>query len=257
MRLLLAMMFLASILVAWFSYYVVRGQREAKLVEELGKLSSELRVSFSYDYEFNEAMGGLYDRVPTTPGPAILKQYFGENLFCTVENVTVAKVNFEETTFGETNLENELEAFKKIVQFSNLRQLNLFYTQLEDLSSISKIPKLERLNLVLCGSNDLSPLRDAESLKQLNLTNCLAIKDLTPLLDVPNLDRLALSQMACDDSVLKGLPNLKELSISKLGFNNNNIESIGDNASPSLNNDPCLNCPSVLTRKTQRVPMME
>ena len=212
MRLLLAVVALATIAAFWFAFYVDRAKHEAKLVEE----TSALAPKINYDYQFDKDTK-LYDlNNAAPPGPAFLRRYFGEHLFGTVEAVLVR--GYEVDQVRGHAVDQELEEFQKLLQFSNLREFALLSFHLENLSDISKIPKLESLHLVACSPiSDLSPLSNAESLKQVALHMCPAIKDLTPLLDAPSLNSVILSRMDCDDyAVLKGLPNLKVLKIGQL-----------------------------------------
>ena len=88
-----------------------------------------------------------------------------------------------------------------------LRILILADNKITDISPISKLKHLHYLELFINPVSDISPLKENKELVDLNLANLFNVKDITPILDLPLLERLWVNNMGIGYSGIQTLMN--------------------------------------------------
>ena len=97
-----------------------------------------------------------------------------------------------------------------LLEGAPLVELNVGWLAVQDLRALAGTP-LERLFLRGNPITDLSPLRGLH-LKTLNLHQCNRLRDLTPLMDIPDLADLTLPTLHAPPDLLRKLSNLKVIN---------------------------------------------
>ncbi len=87
----------------------------------------------------------------------------------------------------------------------DLRILILADNKITDITPISKLKHLHYLELFINPVSDLSPLKENKELVDLNLANLNRVTDVTPLLELPKLERLWVNNMGIGYAGIKKL----------------------------------------------------
>ncbi|SEN36926.1 Leucine Rich repeat-containing protein [Mesobacillus persicus] len=99
---------------------------------------------------------------------------------------------------------------------TNLKKLDLGYTNIESLEPLTKLPNLFELDLMYSGLKDITELSNIKSLKSLNLRDNL-IENADLLKDLQELEELNLKMnYVTDIQFLTSLPNLKKVNLNDL-----------------------------------------
>lgn len=77
----------------------------------------------------------------------------------------------------------------------DLRILILADNKISDISPIAKLKKLHYLELFINPIKDISPLKENKELVDLNLANLPQVRDITPILNLPKLERLMVNNI--------------------------------------------------------------
>ena len=96
---------------------------------------------------------------------------------------------------------------------SDVTELDLSGTPLEDVSALAECTGLKRLNISGCGVEDLAPFIDLQQLQELDISGN-AVTDLRPLMSLRQLRHLNASHNRIEDiAVLRYLPDLQTLAL--------------------------------------------
>ena len=76
----------------------------------------------------------------------------------------------------------------------DLEVLIIALSQVSDLRPLADCPKLEYLEIQLTAVNDLRPLSGLKNLRHINIGYCYALRDLSPLFELPDLERVWIGQ---------------------------------------------------------------
>jgi len=175
LRWLLVFALLSSVIFGWFGSHYNRAKKEARILDEVAVLSPDAR----FNYEADDP-----SESPPPPGPKFLRIWFGDNLFASVESLSIRYRTWEGT---------EDAAFEKIGGFDKLKTLTV------DGSS---------------GLEDITVLAELDTLRYLSLSNCGDVLDLSPILKIRKLETLHLALNGFDDySGIAKIGTLKKLTI--------------------------------------------
>ncbi|MEH2347758.1 MAG: leucine-rich repeat domain-containing protein [Nostoc sp.] len=117
--------------------------------------------------------------------------------------------------------QTQVQDISPLASLSNLTNLMLNNNKINDLSALANLPNLVSLTIAEAGVTDISPLANCHSLRKLCLgkenlfrssffSSKMPVSDLSPLANLPNLTELVLGDTDVTDlSPLEGLPNLK------------------------------------------------
>jgi len=141
---------------------------------------------------------------------AVAKEFLSDNGI-SEEKLEVRGEEIELSLAGQAGL-SDISALSKL---TNLRKLDLDYTEVSDISALKGLTNLTSLRLYRTHISDISVLRGLKNLKRLSLgrTSVNNISDLSGLTSLTNLS-LTDTQVS-DISALRGLTNLEVLSLSK------------------------------------------
>ncbi len=82
---------------------------------------------------------------------------------------------------------------QSISQMTTLQELTIYHNNISDLSLLSSLVELEILDLDSNTFSDLSPLQGLTNLSDLRIEDNMNLSDISPLLDMPNLDAVFVS----------------------------------------------------------------
>ncbi len=102
---------------------------------------------------------------------------------------------------------------------TELRVLILADNRISDLSPLTKLPHLHYLEFFVNQVTDLSPLAECRELVDLNISYNYRIKDITPLLDLPLLERLWLERTSV---------SAKDVNLLRATYPNARIINVGE-----------------------------
>lgn len=116
----------------------------------------------------------------------------------------------EELSLYHCDIERNLNLLKN---FTNLKALDLYSADIDDLEPQKNLTNLEWLNLCACGINNIEPLSGLANLKYLDLSYNRNLKSIEPLRNLINLEYLDIKnyEEIDDYTPLKDLKNLKTL----------------------------------------------
>ncbi len=129
-----------------------------------------------------------------------------------VKSITELSVDQEDEDGNYVNTSAPITTLSDLVNFKNLRNLDLFGCQLNSLRGIENLSQLEVLNLYRTGISDISLLSNLSNLIDLNIGDN-NIYDLSPLSELIHLEHLNVEGENLDLIPLKNLTNLTSLHI--------------------------------------------
>ncbi len=231
---LLFLMMLTAILAgcaAFVAYRIKTVQRENDAVEKI--LRQLPSTTFTYQHQ-------LKNKNTSPVGPAFLRRWLGENIFC-----NVAKIKFWEV--------DDTFDFQLLTAFNKLKRLELDHTsttieslqslrnfpylpQVQDLSiqqsprltsldGIENLPNIKSLRVNICNElTNIDSIKSLEKLKELFIDQSDSISDVSPIGNLSRLNRLSL--WGCESiKTLEGLEALMKLESVQLN-GNFHLESI-------------------------------
>jgi len=120
----------------------------------------------------------------------------------------------------------ELAPLRKML---NLKRLSLASAPVADVSALSSIPTLVELSLHGCRRvTNIDPLRACVNLEMIDLVECNSVRDFAPLMTLPKLQTVRVSQQALDAfAVFESIDSLTRLDLHG-GVGNFNMAPLSD-----------------------------
>ena len=141
----------------------------------------------------------LYDSpLETADMEWLFDRYYPDIFFGFTLQIGPHIIRTDRTAFSTLHLAGKMkdderhntEDLEPIRMCTKLKALDLGHNYIENIDFLNWMPELEVLILFSSRITDLTPLSGLTKLRDLNLTRCTEVRDLSPIYELPNLERV-------------------------------------------------------------------